>query len=96
MVILPLMKVVHLNIRSLVLKIDFNENQILEKKYDVTAISQTWLTKDIASDILFISEYNFLRRDRGTKGGGVSIYVKNNINLIIFQTSDFLEQIWKE
>nr|CAI5846780.1 unnamed protein product [Callosobruchus analis] len=45
--------------------------------YDVFAVSETWLSKNISSDVVKISHYSFFRQDRGSRGGGVGIYIKN-------------------
>ena len=44
------------------------------------SVSETWLHENIKDDEIHIPGYNIFRRDRTTGvGGGVSIYVKENI-----------------
>lgn len=51
---------------------------------------ETWLTKDIPSHMLLISEYKFIRKDYGTWGGG------GNINYTFIETEESIEQLWLE
>ena len=74
----------HTNIRSLKSKDKMMHiNCDLANKYDVIALSETWLSKNDASDNYLISGYQGpIRRDRdfGQLGyGGVLLWVSNNI-----------------
>ena len=43
---------------------------------------ETWAHKDIADSGLEIPGYKLFRRDRGVKGGGLAVYVKNDVKVI--------------
>ena len=46
------------------------------------SFSETWAHKDIADSGLEIPGYKLFRRDRGVKGGGLAVYVKNDVKVI--------------
>nr|CAI5857215.1 unnamed protein product [Callosobruchus analis] len=48
-------------------------------RYDIFAVTETWLNKDILSEAVAIDGYEFYRRDRAGRGGGVGFYVKNSL-----------------
>ena len=53
---------------------------LTDSNLDYLGLSETWLTPTTPSGIFNIPEYNVFRRDRTNgKGGGVLLYVKNNI-----------------
>ena len=58
-------------------------------------ISETWWSETSATNIV---GFNFYRSDRDGKGGGVCIYVNNNIKSYIIEdellNSRVIEQIW--
>jgi len=89
-VILPKgIRIGHINVRDLLAKNKLDEIKIILKDYDfdVLAISETWLWKDIDTSEIDITEYNTYRMDRSnikshnTRGGGVVIYVKSIYNI---------------
>lgn len=41
------------------------------------AVSETWLSVNIPSDVVNVAKFNFFRKDRERTGGGVGVYVKN-------------------
>ena len=57
---------------------------IINNKIDVIAVTETWF-KDIPDDLILLSGFKCHRRDRNdsskTKGGGVSIFVRNHIKM---------------
>ena len=71
----------HLNIRSLRKNVtNFSIClDTIEKKYDVIALSETWL-KDYNADLYQIDGYQheFVTRDHST-GGGVSLFLQSNL-----------------
>ena len=74
-------KIVHLNIRSLIKKIETS-------KIDIFTISETWLTSNHSSSLVNLRNYNFIRYDRQTlnvnnqtkHGGGLGIYIHDTID----------------
>ena len=62
------------------------------------SFSETWAHKDIADSGLEIPGYKLFRRDRGVKGGGLAVYVKNDVKVI--RRPDLeestIERLWVE
>ena len=52
---------------------------ILEHKYDIVGISETWANDNISDSELNIPGYSLYRKDRNNKfksnGGGVALYI---------------------
>ena len=78
----------HLNIRSLFCKNKFNmfQQQMSKSNIDIICLSETWLKNGIHSNYVNIPSYNLSRLDRNwsdngslKKGGGVGMYIKNDI-----------------
>lgn len=86
----------HLNVRSLVKHFqDFK--QLVYNKFDIIAVSETWLTADIPDDIITLNGYYLLRRDRGDrKGGGIAVYIKHYLKVKIINNLQphNSEQLW--
>lgn len=82
------MKVGHWNVRSLFT--GFNELRTLieQNDYDIFFLSETWLSDGNSSIPFEIPNYQFLRKDRIGRGGGVAAYVKANYTIEIV-TFDF-------
>ena len=73
-----LFKFIHLNVRSLIPKID--QIYMEFNHYDIIALTETFLSEDISDESLQMQGYySSFRRDRNRHGGGVCIYVKNYI-----------------
>ena len=79
---------VHLNIRSLFCKNKFDmfKQQLMNSNVNVIGISETWLKKELPSDIISIDGFNviknhrnWLERGKTKKGGGVCIYIKKDM-----------------
>ena len=80
------LKLIHLNIRSLLPKIDQLRSALLNNPVDIITLSETWLNAKLDSTVIAIPGYKHYRLDRRTsntkkRGGGFLIYVKNNLAL---------------
>nr|CAI5843640.1 unnamed protein product [Callosobruchus analis] len=91
-----IIKVCHLNVRSLIGHIVDFSDLIQSNRYDIVAISETWLNGNVDGPAVQINNYNFVRRDRndGSRGGGVGIYIKNYIKYEILSQGDNTEDVW--
>ena len=70
----------HINVRSIISKTEQIEKLLSDSNLDYLGLSETWLTPTIPSGVINIPGYNICRRDRThSKGGGVLLYIKNNI-----------------
>lgn len=88
------MKLAHLNVRSLVGKVQELREHIMMEDYDIVGITETWLEPNILSNNVSIDAYNFIRLDRSTRGGGIGMYVKKNLRYTILETDSSIEQLW--
>jgi len=86
--------VCHLNVRSIVAHFPQFKECVLKDQYDLVAISETWLSPSVSDAQIMLNGYSLVRRDRGGRGGGVAIYIKNSINFNLINTSNSIEQIW--
>ena len=83
--------IMHLNARSLLKNLD-QLNLILKnlnRTFSVLGVSETWLTES-TSELVNIAGYNFVSSHRKTKaGGGVRIYLQNNIEYKVIKECKF-------
>ena len=82
-------------IRSfMALEMDLHTNDI-----DICVVSETHLRPDVPDAVIAISNYALFRRDRNWNGtdmrrnGGITIYIRNNINVVDIQSSEEFEPI---
>ena len=84
-----LMKVGHVNIRSLAPKLDDVRLLIRQNCLDILVVTETWLTKQISDDILIFSGFQVIRADRRlakrgrerVRGGGIAFIVHEDITM---------------
>ena len=68
----------HINVQSLVHKVDLVAVEL--SCHDIITISETWLDNSIENNDIAIPNFQPpIRLDRNRHGGGVAVYVKNNI-----------------
>lgn len=79
----------HLNVRSLLPKIDEIRYILHNVKFDVFCINESWLDNGISESEFNIDGYKTLYRHRNRHGGGIVVYIKENI---IFTRRCDLEQ----
>ena len=74
------LKIAHLNVRSILNKMDDVRSLIRNKRFDIFTSSETWLNPSIKDSELNIPGYTLVSHDRtGKRGGGTAIYVRNSI-----------------
>ena len=74
--------IIHLNIRSIVNKFESFKQLInsLTTPFQLIGLTETWLN-DTNKDLFKLKNYDFVNMNRSTKiGGGVGIYIANQIN----------------
>ena len=74
------LSVIHLNVRSLLRKMD--QLRLLSERNgaDIITLSETWLNIDIDDNEIELPGYSITRRDRSERtGGGVMIYIRENL-----------------
>ena len=86
------------NICSLRNKIDKLSAVMQTNNIDICAITESWLTHDVPSEIVDIAGYTCYRRDRmdGRRGGGVVCYVRQDLpfSLVKPVEDDSVESLW--
>lgn len=76
-----LLTIEHINAQSLLSQIDEIELLIKNRNIDILCISETWLDEGIKDSFVQISDFNVYRCDYGRRGGGVCIYVRNDLKV---------------
>ena len=88
----------YFNARSILNKLDELELYIKDENLDIVGVTETWLTEEILTSEVSIDGYTLVRRDRKDliklRGGGVAIYVKNDINVL--ERDDLNNQLFPE
>ena len=88
----------HSNVRSLLPKIPEVQQLLLRTKTAVFAASETWLDPSIGNGEIQIPGFNVIRQDRNRNGGGVALYIHENIafNPRPDLAVDGMESVWVE
>lgn len=84
----------HINIRSLFNKVNDVKMYLSLHKCDLLAVSETWLDAKIKTRDVNIDGYRFIRRDRGSRGGGVGLYISTSLKFVIIESTPNIEQLW--
>lgn len=88
----------HVNVRSLISSFQLFTDLIVDNDFTVIALSETWLSPNVSSQQLKLTDYDLVRSDRESRGGGVAFYVKSNVKYSIldiqYLPSHELEQLW--
>lgn len=90
------LNIAHINVRSLPAHFNNIKNMIAMKNIDILAISETWLTHELPSNVISIPGYNLYRNDRLGRGGGVAFYCGSRFHVTVSQShsSDSIEYLW--
>ena len=68
-----------MNVRSLLNKISELRLLAANTRAAVISLSETWLDDSVLDNEIFISDYCLLHCDRNRNGGGVCMYIRNDI-----------------
>ena len=87
-----------INARSLVNKVDILKSRVVLDNPDVIDVTETWAYSHISDSELKIDGYSALRKDRSNakRGGGVLLYIKDNIPFEQLEINLDLESIWRK
>ncbi|XP_042875153.1 uncharacterized protein LOC122255263 [Penaeus japonicus] len=68
----------------------------LRYKCDVIGVSETWFSRNKPAKLYALPGYELLHKDRETRGGGVALYLRNELNIrnINIGVPDNLECVW--
>lgn len=53
---------------------------LFQENFDVMCVSESWLSENISSLVVSVPGYKCIRKDRGSRGGGLLVYVKEGIS----------------
>lgn len=86
----------HLNVRSLLNKIDEIRLLFKSNKAHIISFSETWLDCSISDSEIEIQNYTIIRKDRNRKGGGVCGYIRSDICFNVRTDLDnaHIEAVW--
>lgn len=90
------LKMLNINVRSLTAHFDDFSDTVYTSNFDIICITETWLQDTVLSSAVQLRNYNLYRKDRGTRGGGVAIYVKNAFRSALINSINAgeAEQLW--
>lgn len=71
------LKIISLNARSLLPKIESLQLLVEAEDLDVICVVETWLSAEILDAEISIQGYQCFRRDRNRHGGGIVVYVRD-------------------
>ena len=91
------LKIIHLNIRSLICHFDKLLCFVSSNRPDVLALSETWLDSSISDSEISLQGYSIFRSDRSRSGGGVAVYVADQFASSCLPSHPYssgLESLW--
>ena len=75
------LKIFYTNIRSVLNKVDILENYLYMKDIDLFFLTERWLTPKVNDAIICPRNYNIVRNDKISRGGGVAVVYKNSLKV---------------
>lgn len=85
---------INLNARSIVNKTAELEHILLTRKPDLVVITESWLHPSINDSEIIPPNYNILRNDRASRGGGVAIVIRSGIQYVRLDDIENNESVW--
>ena len=64
-------------------KVDLVEEVIHQNYIDVLCLTETWLYDSIQDSEIQIAGFNIFRKDHGSQGGSVALYVRHDIKTTV-------------
>lgn len=92
------LNICHVNVQSICARqmSKFSEFKMCfeNSKIDIICVTESWLTSDINDNLIDVDGYNLIRLDRTySRGGGICVYLKNDINYKLVSQSELLPGI---
>ena len=81
------LNVCHLNAGSIRSKFTVLYQMLSGSKLDVIMVSESWLNENISSQLVNFPGFKLYRNDRTSRGGGVCMYIRENIQTKIIHSS---------
>ena len=79
------LKMLHLNIRSLLRNIDEVKLLLTQNIVHIFSVNETWLDESVSNDEINIDGFRVVRKDRNRNGGGIAIYIRNDLNFKVLE-----------
>ena len=88
----------HLHVRSIMNKLDHLKILMSKNPFDIICLNETFCDDSIADNEISLPDYSIERKDRNRHGGGVAMYIRNNLTFVrrIDLETDDVECIWVE
>ena len=77
--------ILYYNARSILLKLACLRAEAVANNPSIICIVETWLLENIFDSEISIENYQIVRLDRNTHGGGVLVYIHNSLSWEILQ-----------
>lgn len=92
------MHFIHFNIRSILPKISEIRHFTSKFKVSVIAVTETWLDGSVTDQEVKLDGYNVIRRDRDRQGGGVCLYIHEDLAFSERRDleKDNIEAVWAD
>ena len=74
------LRIVHLNVRSLLRNLSEIELLLSQNNVHILSLNETWLDDSVLDQEVYIAGYQIIRKDRNRHGGGVVVYIKENLH----------------
>ncbi len=90
-----LIKVIHLNIRSLRNNVYLIQHRelVCSAKFDIITIYETWLNTSVTSAEVNLDGYKLIRLDRLHKrGGGVCAYIRKDFQVVVLKDLSYISE----
>lgn len=85
------LNICHINVQSLcarrLSKFEELKQNFIDSKVDIICFTETWLDDSITDSTIAIHGYNLVRQNRNRHGGGVCVYLRQNIRCKILKKS---------
>lgn len=81
------LNICHINAGSFSSKYTVLYQMLSSSNIDVIMVSESWLNESISSILVHFLGFNLFRNDRGSRGGGVCISVRENFSAKVIYVS---------
>nr|CAI5834882.1 unnamed protein product [Callosobruchus analis] len=91
------LKLAQVNICSLCPKVNELKSVIVKESISILGITETWLSDRIDENLINIPDFDVIRADRGSRGGGAGAYVRSSLKascIKLDQPASELESLW--
>ncbi|CAH2015355.1 unnamed protein product [Acanthoscelides obtectus] len=92
------LRIGHINVRSLIPSLNEINSSIYNLKLDILGVTESWLTEQVSEQEVKINNFKFYRVDRGSRGGGIGVYVRSDITVVEIDVTkdqrEIFEQQW--